>query len=111
MKPMEEGLIKRLMSSIKCSSCGQRYESIDIDVLGHNEDIWFLQIKCAACSTRSLVAAIIKQAEARNNAGSADKTKPERPGQTAPVTPDDVLDMHDYLSDFDGDFSRLFGRE
>ncbi|MDO8568859.1 MAG: hypothetical protein Q7R57_09135 [Dehalococcoidales bacterium] len=98
------------MSSITCSSCGQRYESIHIDVLGHNEDTWFLQIRCSSCSTESLVAAIIKQEQVKNSIGSSD-AEPEKSDSSVPVDADDVLDMHDFLSDFDGDFSRVCGHE
>ncbi len=107
---MEEGLIKRLMSSIKCGCCGQQYHSYEIDVLGHNEDMWFLQVRCKACHTQSLVAAIIK--ETRSPAVT-DLTEAEtdRSRHSDLVSADDVLNMHCFLDKFDGDFSHLFVQE
>ncbi len=58
---MEEKLIKKLMSSMKCEECGQNYESYNVDVLGHREDMWFLRVHCPACHTQCLVAAVVKE--------------------------------------------------
>jgi len=41
---MEEKLIKKLMASMKCEECGQNYESGNIDVIGHREDMWFMRV-------------------------------------------------------------------
>ena len=61
---MEEKLIKKLMTSIKCESCGQNYESYNVDVLGHREDMWFLRVLCSKCQTQCLVAAVVKEGKA-----------------------------------------------
>jgi len=46
---MEEKLIKKLMASMKCEECGQNYESGNIDVIGHREDMWFVRSRKAKC--------------------------------------------------------------
>ena len=61
---MEDKLIKRLMTSLKCDSCGQHYEVYNIDILGHREDMWFLKVFCPSCHTRCLVAAVVKESRA-----------------------------------------------
>ncbi len=109
-KLMEERLIRRLMSTIKCSSCGQHYESYDIDVLGHNEDIWFLQVRCSHCHTQSLVAAIIKETRMPKVVSDLTKAEMDKLRHFVLVNADDVLSMHEFLNEFDGDFSHLFGR-
>ena len=40
---LEENLIKKLMASMKCNVCGQHYEADNIEVLGHEENLWFLR--------------------------------------------------------------------
>lgn len=107
---MEERLIKKLMTSIKCEECGQNYESFNIDILGHREDMWFLRALCSSCHTQCLVAAVVREdkvveemeetatAEVDENRGGA-------------IEIDDVLDMHNFLVDFDGDFSNFFRQE
>jgi hypothetical protein len=105
---MEDNLIRKLMASMKCESCGQSYEAGNIDILGHREDMWFMRVLCAACNTQCLVAAVIK--EERASKAMTDLTERERAGFDEEVEADDVIDMHTFLLDFDGDFSRLFGQ-
>jgi len=107
---MEERLIKRLMTSMKCDCCGQHYEVYNIDVLGHREDLWFLRALCSACHTQCLVAAVIR--EGRMSEAVTDLTEAEldKFGDNV-IEADDVLNMYDFLNDFDGDFSQLFGQK
>ena len=107
---MEEGLIKRLMSSIKCGVCGQRYEVDDINVLGHQEDLWFLSALCPACHTRCLVAAVIREGKVPELITDLSEAELDRFRNAVQLTADEMLDMHNFLKDFDGDFSRLFSQ-
>lgn len=106
---MEERLVRKLMASIKCASCREHYEPINIDVLAHSEDIWLLRAQCAFCHTQSLVVAIIK--EERKPEVFTDLTRAEilRFHASSLVGEDAVLDMHRFLREFDGDFAALFG--
>ena len=108
---MEEGLIKRLMASIKCSVCGQPYEVDNISVLGHQEDLWFLNVSCPACHARCLVAAVIREGRVPEITTDFTKAELDRFKNISRVTTDDVLEMHSFLKGFDGDFSQLFSQE
>ena len=108
---MEEGLIKRLLASIKCGVCGQGYEVDNIDVLGHHEDLWFLSALCPACHARCLVAAVIREGRVPEVTTDLTKAELDRFRNMSGVTTDDVLDMHNFLKGFDGDLSRLFSQD
>jgi len=108
---VEEGFIKKLMASIKCSICGQRYEVDNIDVLGHHEDLWFLSVLCPACQARCLVAAVIREDRVPEVITDLTKAELDRFRNMSRVTTDDVLDMHIFLKGFDGDPSRLFSQD
>ena len=108
---MEESLIKKLVASVKCSVCGQRYKANNIDVLGHEDDLWFLSVSCPACNTQYLVAAIIREDRAPEVITDLTEAELDRFRNMDSLTPDDVLDMHSFLKDFEGDFSRLFSRK
>ncbi len=105
---MEEKLIKRFMTSIKCSVCGQHYEVGNVKVLSHQEDLWFLSVSCSACQTRCLVAAAIKKGKAPKVTTDLTKTELDKFKEMDKLTADEVLDMHSFLKGFDGDFSQLF---
>jgi ribosomal protein S27E len=106
---MEERIIKKLMTSVKCTSCGQNYEARDVKILGSHEDLYFLQVTCSACYSRYMITASVngeKNPEIVSDLTREEFTKFKNTG--APGT-NDVLDMHAFLKDFNGDFSGIFG--
>ena len=116
MDPTEK-LVKRLMTTVKCNVCGSHYESDKVDVLGHQEELWFLSITCGHCRSQGLVAALIRDTksdeppevvELSTDIGETEQLE-ERQAGKPPVTGDDLLDMHEFLNEFDGDFQALFG--
>lgn len=108
---VEEGLIKRLMTSIKCGVCGHRYEVDNINVLSHDQDLWFLSAMCSSCHTRCLIAAIVREGKAPEVITDLTEAELSRFRNVGKLTTDDVLDMYDFLKNFDGDFSRLFSQK
>ena len=108
---MEEKLIKRFMTSIKCSVCGQRYEVDNVKVLGRQEDLWFLSVSCSSCQTKCLVAAVIKEDKAPKVTTDLTAAELVKFKKMSKPTANEVLDMHSFLKDFDGDFARLFNQK
>ena len=108
---MEEGLIKKLMASIQCGSCKQHYEPHNIEVLGNSENMWFLRVVCSSCHAHCLVAAIIKEDSASEVVSDLSEAEQGRFTAVEAVGADDLLDMHQFLDDFDGDFCRILGQE
>ena len=108
---MEETVIKRLMASVKCTVCGQRYETDNISVLGHQEDLWFLRVLCSTCHTQFLVAAVIKEDKEPKVITDLTEAELDKFRDAGVLSADDILDMHGFLKDFDGDFSRLFSQQ
>ena len=108
---MEEDIIKKLLTSIKCSGCGQCYETDNIEVIGNHEDMWFLIAFCLSCRNQYLVALVIeegKEPEVITDLTEAELAKFKSRGK---ITDDEILDMHGFLKGFDGDFSRIFSCE
>ena len=105
---MDEGLIKRLITTIKCGICGRLYEGGNVRILGHRDDLWFLSVFCPACRSQGLVAAVIKEGQLPQlitDLTEADQAKFRELGS---VDADDLLDIHTFLREFDGDFAQLF---
>ncbi len=108
---MEEGLIKRVMGSMKCTVCGQRYEPDNIGVLGHEEDLWFLRVFCPSCQTQYLVAAVVREGKTPRVITDLTEAELAKFRKADKLTANEVLDMHNFLKDFDGDFSRLLSQK
>lgn len=105
---MKENVIKKLMTSIKCDACGQHYEMYDVDIIGHREDMWFLRVHCSVCQTQNLVAAVVKESKIPETSLNGSERTDGYHSET--FTADDVLGMHLFLADFDGNFSELFNQ-
>ena len=108
---MNENLIKKLIASIKCGACGQHYTEDNIEVIEHSEELWFLRVFCSSCHVRCLVAAIIREDEKAEVITDLTEAELDKFRDAGVLSADDILDMHGFLKDFDGDFSRLFSQQ
>jgi hypothetical protein len=104
---MKEDIIKKLIASLKCGSCGKSYRKAAIDIIEHQDEVWFLKVHCPACHVRSLVAAIIRE-DAPPAATDLTKAEMGKFRDATAIGEDDLLDMHAFLKDFHGDPAGLF---
>jgi hypothetical protein len=104
--------LRTRLTAFSCAACGRPYRADHINVLAQREDLFFVRLSCRACSSES-IAIVTVQVE------QSDRPQLE-PGELAlvggdeadgapPIDSDDLLAMHSFLTDFDGDFRGLFG--
>jgi len=99
--------IKHLITNIKCAVCQSHYGIEDIHIIDHRDELWVMAVTCSQCHTRGLIFAIIK--ETGESEGIAELTPEEwiKFREMSQIDADDVLDMHEFLRDFEGDFVSL----
>jgi hypothetical protein len=104
----------------RCSVCHRGFESDDVHVLSRKSDMWMLMVSCSECHSRNFVAAVIGDGDAEEaqlalrrlgeehlrTRAAVELEHPDEPGD--PVDVDDVIEMHQFLQEFDGDFKALF---
>lgn len=104
----------------RCSVCHRGFEPDDVHVLSRKSDMWMLMVSCSECHARNFVAAVIGDGDAEEaqlalrrlgeeHVRAKLEIEPEimeEPGD--PVSVDDVLEVHEFLQGFDGDFKTLF---
>ena len=105
---MDEGFIKKLVVTIECGVCGEHYEDEHVRVIGHRDDLWFLSVFCPVCKSQGLVAAVIEEGELSCSITDLSETEEAKFCSLESVSADELLDLHLFLEDFDGDFARLF---
>lgn len=106
---MDDNLVKELMTTVNCSTCGRRYEAGDVNILYHQRELWFMSVSCQSCRTKGLVAALIKSGGKAQLVTDLTEEELARFREASPISADDVLDVHNFLEGFDGDFSSVFG--
>ena len=109
---MSESFLRKLFATLKCSICGKNYEAASIRLVGQEEGLWFLSAFCGHCRTQGLIVAVVEKSGLGDEA-SSDLTEPEhyRFISEEAVGVDDVVDMHNFLKEFNGDFAALFAQE
>ncbi len=103
----------------RCSVCHRSFEPDDIQVLSRKPDVWMMVVQCVDCQARNYVAALIGDgdpAAARTalrqlSAEQRDQVsqfEPKAASVGPPVGVNDVVEMHEFLKGFDGNFKALF---
>ncbi|MFN8593010.1 MAG: hypothetical protein U0031_16260 [Thermomicrobiales bacterium] len=104
----------------RCSVCHRMFEPDDVHVLSRKSDMWMLMVTCEECHARNFVAAVIGDGDTEEaqlalrrlgeeHVRSRDTSEAEEDEMpTEAVSVDDVLEMHAFLQEFDGDFKSLF---
>src|SRR5262249_6902394 len=105
----------------RCSVCHRTFEPDDIHVLSRKPDVWMMVVQCEDCQARNFVAALIgdgdpaaarmalRELSAEQTPAGAE-VEPDRATTGEPLGIDDVIEMHEFLQTFDGDFKSLFAR-
>ncbi|MFC1899095.1 hypothetical protein ACFLXP_02040 [Chloroflexota bacterium] len=104
----EKNLIRKFVTSVKCTVCEQYYAAESVKILGHQENLWLLNLSCPSCQTQRLVAAVIKENKTAKVITDLTKAEFIKFREIDKPNTDDILDMNIFLRNFDGDFSRLF---
>jgi hypothetical protein len=104
---MREAFLKRLFSMIKCESCGCSYGVTDIEIIGHEDSIWLFNVSCSYCQSQGLVAIVVREANMGSIATDLTEAEFEKFDAGTSIEIDDVLDMHNFLKEFKGDFAAI----
>jgi len=112
-----------LLDGMGCTVCDEHVPGARIRLLARRDDLLFLQLDCPACGSTSL--GFVADDGIRPEVGRPDVLRPDvlrpdvvRPGgsvaaeaarlaDAAPVSSDDVLDMHTFLDSWTGDLAGL----
>lgn len=111
----------------RCTVCHRRFVEDDVEVVSRKSDVWLMIVQCRDCHSRSF-AAVVGESSGPIDSESLFGFRPdgsieitfEADGEyfdidqfedeetVEPVSVDDLLEMHDFLDSFDGDFRSLF---
>jgi len=100
-------LIKHLIASIPCAICQHRYEANDVQIVDHRDEIWVMAVKCNHCGTQGLIFAMIKEGEKPEIVSELTARERARFREMPQIDADDLLDVHEFLRDFEGDVVSL----
>lgn len=88
-------IVQRAQNELTCSVCKRRFEMEEIKIRGMMDGQFLVQAACHRGHTPSLILYVISSAPKPSDAMSTD----------------DVLDLHQTLKTFNGDFRSVFEKE
>lgn len=110
--PEEKSIKEMILTAVAdCTVCGQQYTLNDLDIVGHRGELWFLTVACDKCNSRGLIAAFVTGEEGATLVSDFSAEETKRFDCSPGISSDDVLDVHEFLRAFDGDFAGLFGEK
>lgn len=111
----------------RCVVCHRDFHSEDIHVISRKPDMWTMLVECTDCHARNFVAAVLNDGDPRDAQFALRKLSEkairdiQESGESAPAVIElkapmdgepigagDVVDMHEFLKEFEGDFRQLF---
>lgn len=110
----------------RCIVCHRHFDQDDISVISREQDMWTMLVACPECHARNYVAAVMNDGNPEEAqlalrrlseratedlvaTGHTEVPSPlEEISSGSPVSAADVVDMYEFLNDFDGDFHALF---
>lgn len=98
-------VIKHIKRHGKCPECERKYTDTMIDVIGTTGDNAFFYLMCPDCSANLILqTAVVHKDEDSDYEITEESTfTPEEFSEK--ISSNDILDMHNFLKNFDGDLS------
>ncbi len=101
-------LIKNIQTMMRCPSCGAKYTADQINFLGQLDMAALIQLDCGSCGLPVMATIIVSDKNQSKQKLFSDVSEDEDL-QSEPVITDDVVDIHSFLKEFDGNFENIFG--
>jgi hypothetical protein len=115
-------IVKYLKKTLPCNHCQSSYDPQDIEVLSTFDEQGLFSLNCPKCQNQLLVHITINDGETSIQESASPEnpqTRRHRPVKAKGennhhaissqiISSNDVIDMHCFLGEFNGDFKQLF---
>lgn len=98
-------LVKHLKKVVPCSTCEKKFTNEDINVVSTFKDEAVFHFTCPKCTNQLLVHVSV------TDQGSENSTLNIQAKSADSISQNEVLDIHNFLNGFKGDFKKLFSIE
>lgn len=89
--------LKHLVKTTKCLHCHGVYEMDQINVIATTINEGLFEMHCGKCHVSSIMTMVLTPLENKIHPGK--------------ISPNDILDLKNFLNNFDGNFEKLFPNE
>lgn len=107
-------LIQSFFTRMRCNFCSHSFTPDDIQLLRKEEGIYIVNVYCNHCHTQNGVAMVgVEVPQSAHAFPDPELTEEEltRLSEFEPITDDDVLAAHEFISQLDGGWQRFIPSE
>jgi hypothetical protein len=111
--------LRTQLTTFTCPACGRRYRGSRMRLLAEREGLFFVDLDCSRCGSHTVAIVTVEFDETDVTIEVSDVVGDDEvehlgeplPAGAAPVTADDVLEMHEFLSGFQGSLGELLEKD
>lgn len=103
----QDPLLRQLISSFRCQVCRSSFERERVRVAARHDELWVVSVRCHRCRNQQIFWFALSDRD-RELQGDPSPEELERFEEMSPISCDEVLDIHLFLDEFDGNFEGLF---
>ncbi len=104
-----QNAVKHLVQTSKCLNCGKNYEEKNINILTTMQQEGLFELRCHSCNASTIVTVLMTPESELNKKIEHKKHQPVK--QNSEVSGNDILDIKNFLNNFDGNFKKIFTKE
>lgn len=98
-------ILRTIKTLLKCPNCGAHYEQSDVRIVADSENQALVELNCFECGVTAMADFMVSHNVQKK--GLVQKNSPQlRAKSRKPISIDDLLEMHHFLKDFNGDFEK-----
>jgi transcription elongation factor Elf1 len=107
--------LRTQLTTFTCPACGRRYRGSKMRLLAEREGLFFVDLDCSRCGSHTVAIVTVELDDSEATIEVSDVIGEDDiehlgeplPVGTAPVTADDVLEMHQFLTSYRGNLGEL----
>jgi predicted RNA-binding Zn-ribbon protein involved in translation (DUF1610 family) len=107
--------LRTQLTTFTCPACGRRYRGSKMRLLAEREGLFFVDLDCSRCGSHTVAIVTVELDESELTIEVSDAVGEDEiehlgeplPVGAAPVTTDDVLEMHQFLASYAGNLGEL----
>lgn len=107
--------LRAQLTTFTCPACSRRYRGSRMRLLAEREGLFFVDLDCSRCGSHTVAIVTVEVDESDVTIEVSDVVGEDEidhlgeplPLGAAPVTADDVLEMHEFLDRFQGSLGAL----
>lgn len=102
-----QNAVKHLQDTCACPGCKNKYKLKDVKVIATTSSEGLFELVCNKCLSSTIVTVLVTHEEKNSQAQVTEtRTRSHRK-----ISTDDVLDIKNFLTGFDGNFKKLFTKK